>query len=61
MNQQTELLKLIVQKMEIKTEENDNDDFSCGTKNIASRNSQWNSVFKNIHLKNLTFKQLKNK
>ena len=44
MNQQTELLKLIVRKMDIKGEDDDNYDQSFDNDNRKG----WNSVIKNI-------------
>jgi hypothetical protein len=50
MNQQTELLKLIVQKMDIKGDDDDNSDQSLDN----DKNERWNSVFKNIRSKGLS-------
>jgi hypothetical protein len=50
MNQQTEFLKLIVQKMDIKGDDDDNNDQSLDN----DKNGRWNSVFKNIRSKGLS-------
>lgn len=47
-DQQTDLLKLILQKMEIKSEDDDNDDISADKQKITNL---WNSAFKNIRLR----------
>ena len=53
--QQTELLKVIIQKMEIKTEDDDNDE----PINEANKSAEmWNNGFKNVRLKNFVINQM---
>ena len=56
MDQQTELLKLIVQKMEIKSEDDDNDDLSFENNKALS---QWSYPLNNIRLKTSILQKLK--
>jgi hypothetical protein len=59
MDQQIELLKLIVQKMDIKTEDDDNDEASVQNINGDSNANReiWNSNIKNTRLRNMVLKQ----
>ena len=53
--QQTDLLKVIIQKMEIKTEDDDNDEPQYETnKSVA----MWDNGFKNVRLKNFVINQM---
>lgn len=55
MDQQTELLRLIVQKMEIKSEDDENDDVALEQNKPVDL---WSSAFKNICLRNSVLHQL---
>ncbi len=56
MDQQTDLLKLIVQKMEIKNKDDDYDDLSFEN-NITL--NQWSSALNNIRLKTSVLQKFK--
>jgi hypothetical protein len=62
-DQQTELLKLIVQKMDIRTEEDDNDENCVETQNgdANTRTQLLNSNIKNTRLRNMVIKQFASK
>jgi hypothetical protein len=56
MDQQTDLLKLIVQKMEIKNKDDDYDDLSFENNKTLN---QWSSALNNIRLKTSVLQKFK--